>query len=226
MGKGFNKKENAFIYWYTNPGTEAFMNSGRAAVRAGYKPENAVIYGYQVKRKPVIAHRIDDILGRTKEGMRGLLYRIAFLCRDRMFFDIGDFYRPCKRIIKVRGKELEVDSLEIIPLDEISEQNRMCIDGITFKGKQNIALYILPDRNKAMDTFFRCVGALYGKTKEQVIADTISGKWYDNEDTDWKATAEIIRGDIRPPYIAPGHGKAPETTPNGIKRIGVLPSPK
>jgi hypothetical protein len=210
MGKESTMKESRFIFWYTYPGTEAFMNAGRAAVRAGYKPENAVMQGYLLKRKPEIANRIDDILGHTKEGMRNLLYRIAFLCRDRMFFDITDFYRPCKRIIKVRGKEVEKDSLEIIPLDEISERNRMCIDNIEFKGPKNVPVYKLPDRNKAMNTFFRCVGALYGKTKDQVITDTISGKWYDNEDTDWKKTAEIIRGGIRPPVIAPGHGKAPE----------------
>jgi hypothetical protein len=196
MGKEFNKKENAFIYWYTNPGTEAFMNAGRAAVRAGYKPENAVIYGYQLKRKPEIAHRIDDILGRTKEGMRDLLYRIAFLCRDRMFFNIADFYRKCKRTVKIRGREVEVDSFEIIPLGEISEQNRMCIDGITYKGPHSLPFYILPNRDKAFKLFMKCYKILMPAE--------------DNGETDWKATAEIIRGDIRPPVIAPGHGKAPE----------------
>ena len=54
MGNEFTPRENAFIYWYTNPKTEAFMNSGRAAVRAGYKPGNAVIQGYQLKKKPEI----------------------------------------------------------------------------------------------------------------------------------------------------------------------------
>jgi len=47
QGKEFTPKESRFIYWYTNPYSEAFLNSGRAAVRAGYKAGNAVIQGYQ-----------------------------------------------------------------------------------------------------------------------------------------------------------------------------------
>ena len=46
-----------------------------------------------------------------------------------------------------------------------------------------------------------------GKSKIDIMLGYFS---VDGEDTDWKATAEIIRENVRPPVIAPGHGKAPE----------------
>ena len=213
MGKKFNPKENAFIYWFTNPGTEAFMNAGRAAVRAGYKSENAVIYGWQLRQKPEISQTIDDVLEHTKEEMKSLIYRIAFLSRDRMFWKIGDFYRSCKRTVKIRGGgEIEVNSVEIIPLDEISERNRMCIDNIEFKGPQNIPMYKLPDRDKAADTFFKCAEIILGKPKIEIIKDAITGNYRNDtpDEMDWKKAAEFLRGDIRSPVIVPRDGKAPE----------------
>ena len=179
MGKEFNKKESAFIFWYTNPKYESFMNAGRAAVRAGYKPENAVVYGYQLKRKLEISKKIDEILENTKEGMKGLIYRIAFICRDRMFFNIIDFYRQIKRPVKPYKVKLSdgtweertwVYTFEAIPLDEISARNRMCIDGITYKGPNSDVFYKLPNRDKAADNFFKCIEILYGKSRGKYLA--------------------------------------------------------
>ena len=209
MGKGFNQKENAFIYWYTSPGSEAFMNAGRAAVRAGYKLESAVSYGWQLRQKLEISQTIDEVLEHTKEGMKSLIYRIAFLSRDRMFFKISDFYRSCKRTVKVRGgEEIEVNSVEIIPLDEISERNRMCIDNIEFKGPQNIPLYKLPDRDKAADTFFKCAEIILGKPKIEIIKDAITGNYRNDtpDEIDWKKTAGFLRESVKSllPYLDTG----------------------
>jgi len=211
----FNEKENAFIYWFTNPGTEAFMNSGRAAVRAGYKPTNAVIYGYQLRKKPEIAQAIDAIMGYTKEEMKSMIYHIAFLSRDRMFFKISDFYRSCKRTVKIRGGgEIEVNSVEIIPLDEISGRNQMCINNIEFKGPQNIPMYKLPDRDKAADTFFKCAEIILGKPKTEIMRDAIYGNCRNVTpiEMDWKKTAEFLRGDIGSPVIATPETVKPRKT--------------
>jgi hypothetical protein len=212
IGKEFNKKENAFIYWYTSPGSEAFMNAGRAAVRAGYKPGNAVIYGYQLRQKLEISKTIDMILERTKERTKSLIYRIAFLCCDRMFFVITDFYRQVKKPVKNPYKIKLPDGtweertwkydFEIIPLDEISEKNRMCIDGITYKGRDNKPFYILPDKDKAFETFLNCCKALYGK---DFLFKVINGTFSEsaNDETDWKKAAEFLRGDEAMVIIAP-----------------------
>jgi hypothetical protein len=227
MGKGFTPRENAFIYWYTNPETEAFMNSGRAAVRAGYKPGNAVVIGYQLKKNPDIAKAIDIILDRTKEGMRGMILRIAFLCRERMFWVITDFYRQIKKPLEKPYKYRKIKNgkpgpwklktweydFEIIPLDEIPERKRLCIDNITYKGPDGRPMYILPNRHKAEKTFFKCLEVLYGKTEAQIYADTMNGRDFTEsgyDDTHWKKTAEFLRGDDTRLIIAPGDGKAPE----------------
>jgi len=198
LGPGFTLKETAFIMWYIHPGTEAFLNAGRAAVRAGYNPDNAVTQGYLLKRKPHIAEKIEKLIIPIKRQLHDLIWRIAFLCADRMFFDISHFFRDCKRIIKIRGVEQEVDSFEAIPLDEISERDRMCIDQVTIKtiGGKDEFWYKLPDREKAYKTFMKCY--------EILIPERSTGEM------DWQETAEIIRENDRSPVIAPRHGKAPE----------------
>jgi len=184
MGKEFTMKESRFIFWYTYPGTEAFMNSGRAAVRAGYKEKSAVLQGYQLRQKPRIAKKIDSLLEVAKGRIHDLIYQIAFLSRDRMFFDITDFYRSCKRTVKIRGQKREVDSIEVIPLGEISERNRMCIDAVTYKtiGDEDEPWYKLANREKAYKTFMKCYKIINPEENDT--------------ETDWKATAEIIRGEI------------------------------
>ncbi|MDR2742620.1 MAG: terminase small subunit, partial [Treponema sp.] len=115
-GAALTRRELAFIFWYTYPGSEAFMNAGRAAVRAGYKPKSSVMLGYRARRKPEIAAAITKILDeRVGPGLRESLWCITWLCRIRMLFDVSDFYRPGKRIVKARGKETEINTYEIIP---------------------------------------------------------------------------------------------------------------
>ena len=182
MGDEFTMKESRFIFWYTYPGTEAFMNAGRAAVRAGYKEKYAVLQGYQLRQKPRIAKKIDSLLEMSKQKIHDMVLRIAFLSIDRFFFDIKDFYRPCKRIVKIYGVEQEIDSFKVIPLDEISERNRMCIDQVTIKTicGNDEAWYKLANRDKAFDMLMKCDEIL--QTLER-----------NTEEMDWKETAEIIR---------------------------------
>ena len=179
LGPGFTLKETAFIMWYTHPGTEAFLNAGRAAVRAGYNPDNAVTQGYLLKRKPRIAKKIEELIIPVKQELMETIFRIVQLCKIRMNWTITDFYRDGKMTVTVKGKPKEIEIFEIIPLEELSWKQRMCIDGITYKGPYNLPLYILPDREKAYKTFMKCYDILI----------PIS----DNEEMDWKATAEIIR---------------------------------
>jgi len=172
-------KESRFIFWYTNPKSEAFMNSGRAAVRAGYKASSAVWQGYQLRQKPRIAKEIDSRLVSVREDLSGMIYRIAKLCSIRYSWDICEFYREGKMTVTVKGKPKEVDIFEIIPLKELSWKQRMCIDGITYKGPYDLPIYILPDREKAIKLFMKCYDILVPEK--------------DTEEMDWKATAEIIR---------------------------------
>jgi hypothetical protein len=174
------KRERAFIFWYTYPGSEAFMNAGRAALRAGYKPKSAVMLGYRVRHKPEIATAITKILNeRVYPGLREAIWRIAWLCSIRMFFDISDFYRtfPCKR--KIGDTEFETWDFEVIPLTRLSYSQRMCIDGIDFKGPENKIIYKLPDREKEFNLLMRCYEILIPEKN--------------SEEPDYKKTAELFR---------------------------------
>jgi hypothetical protein len=180
-GITLTKRERAFIFWYTYPGSEAFMNAGRAALRAGYKPKSAVMLGYRTRHKPEIATAIRKILDEwVYPGLKEALWRIAWLCSIRMFFDISDFYRtfPCKR--KIGDTEFETWDFEAIPLTGLSYSQRMCIDGIDFKGPENKIIYKLPDRNKEFNLFMRCYEILSPEKNRG--------------EPDYKKTAELIQG--------------------------------
>jgi hypothetical protein len=180
-GAHLTRRERAFVFWYTYPGSEAFMNAGRAAVRAGYKKSSAVMLGCRVRHKPEIATAITKILDeRVRPGLEEALWRITWLCSIRMFFDVSDFYRSGKRVIKIRGRETEIEILEIVPLNELTYQQRMCIDGIDYRGPHGIPVYILPDRGKAYKLFMKCYEILKPEQND--------------EKQDYKETAEIIRG--------------------------------
>ena len=75
----------------------------------------------------------------------------------------------------------------------------MCIDGITYKDNDNSPFYILPDRDKAIELYIKCLEALYGKSRGEIFRDIDSGVFHsydkNNEKTNWKKTAEFLRGD-------------------------------
>jgi hypothetical protein len=156
LGPNFTPKETAFILWYTMPETEAFLNAGRAASRAGYKPENAVTQGYLLRRKPRIAEKIESRMVSVDIGLRETIYRILNLSRIRFSWSITDFYRsiPCKR--KIGDCEFDTWKPEAIPLNELEWPQRMCIDGLEFKGPDSELFYKLPDRDRAFKQFLQC----------------------------------------------------------------------
>lgn len=161
LGPGFTPKETAFIVWYTHPGTEAFLNAGRAAIRAGYKPENAVAQGYLLRRKPRIAAKIESRLQPVKDRLHETIWRILDVSRIRAFWVITDFYRtfPCKR--KIGDQEIDAWDFEAIPLNELEYKQRVCIDGLDIKGPESRVSYILPDRDKAFRQFLQCAMLLW-----------------------------------------------------------------
>ena len=97
-----------------------------------------------------------------------------------MLFDIKDFYRPHKKIIKLNGTEIDVNCFEIIPFDKLSWAQRMCVDNITFNGPQSEPIYILPDRDKNIDLFLKCYKLLIPER--------------DGKDMAYKHLAEILWG--------------------------------
>ena len=176
FGPGFTPKEAAFVAWYTHPGTEAFLNAGRAAIRAGYKPDHAIAQGYLLRRKPRIIKAIEEALPPVENSLVEELWRINRLSETRMFFDITDFYRnvPCKRKIRINGAEYEYDSMDIeaIPLEEIPADKRLCIDAIELKGPQSKVFYKLPDRRIAYRQFLQTAFLLFPQfTEDRQMTD-------------------------------------------------------
>jgi hypothetical protein len=166
------------------------MNAGRSASKAGYKG-NTTVQGYLLKQKPRIAEKIKSLFVPIQEQLHDVIWRIAFLCADRMFFDVRDFYRPCKRIVKIYGVEQEVDSYEVVPPNELTWEQQMCIDKVYVKticGNKEL-WYKLANRDKAIDMFMACYKRLVTEKR-------------DINTMDIDETMDIIR-DTRTHIIAP-----------------------
>jgi hypothetical protein len=166
FGPGFTPKEARFIAWYTHPGSEAFLNAGRAAIRAGYKQANAVTQGYLLKQKPRMAEAIKTALPSVEKNLMETIWRVWSLARIRMFWRIDYFYRtfPCKQKISIgKDQTAEIDSwdFEVIPLNEMSWPQRLCIDSIDYKGPEGKISYILPNRDKELKLFTECSVLLF-----------------------------------------------------------------
>jgi len=185
LHKELTRRENAFCYWYCNPESEAFLNSARSAIRAGYKKTNAIYIGYHLKQKPHIKTIIDSLLDQAKNGIRNYLWHIAFICESRMFYDTSAFYRLSLK---------DINYIETTPASVLPYYSNYCIDNIIFRqGKQ---LYKLPDRNKAETQFFKVYELLTGKSRADAYKD------YEDDAIElqtildcanWKKSAEYIR---------------------------------
>jgi hypothetical protein len=154
--------------------------------------------GYLLRQKPRIAEMITANLEVSKIELRDAANRVMHILQIRMFFDVSDFFRPCKRIVKSHGCEMEVKSYEAVPLSELSWEQRMCIDQVTIKtinGKDEW-WYKLPNRDKTIDLFLKYYKRMFPER--------------DNSEPDYKETAEIIREQGGLPVIAPMDGKPPK----------------
>jgi hypothetical protein len=176
-------REKRFVFWYCYPGTDAFQNQTRAAVRAGYKKDKAYMIGFQVKNKPNIVTAIKRVLdSKLKADLEEEFHKIIEIKKRRVHFDLADYvYKHEKDIpIDKEGHTISVIVEDLKDLADLAPELRMAIDGIDYKGPQAVKTYIMADREKAMNDLLNLYHKLHGPIDENA---------YDVE-----ATAEIVQG--------------------------------
>ena len=162
-------KEVRFIFWYTYPGSDAFMHKTKAALRAGYAEKHAGIYGQNLVKK--LYKTIKDALDtRVKADLETEYHRILEMKKRRVHYNVSDF----------------VDSENNFKsIHDLTPEQCELVDGVDLKGKDAVPALILPNREREMNSLIQMYEKITG-----LLGDTGSG--YDVE-----ATSEIIKGKLQ-----------------------------
>lgn len=175
------QKEKLFIFWYTYPESNAYHDSAKSARKAGYSQKNARMSGYHLRHSPKIAPLIAKFDKNTvKTGLEEAYHRIIQRKIARSEFKGLDFYK----IEDYTTEEGNVyTNVSIKKPEELSEEQKLCIDGIEFAGQRSIPIYKLPNRTAEENKLIE----LYEK---------INGEG-NKEGYEVETTAEIIKGNLQ-----------------------------
>lgn len=175
------QKEKLFILWYTYPASSSYHDSAKSARKAGYSQKNARMSGYNLRHNPKIAPLIaqfdKDVV---KTGIEDAYHRIIQRKIARSEFKGLDFYNIENHIAE-NGKIHT--SVTIKKPEELTEEQKLCIDGLEFVGQQSIPNYKLPNRTAEENKLIE----LYEK---------INGEG-NKEGFEVETTAEIIKGNLQ-----------------------------
>jgi phage terminase small subunit len=144
-----------FIIHYCTPGQPCFHNALQAAIKAGYREATAKTDIYEILRLPDIQKIIKKNESIAHQDLHSAAMRALELKQRRAFFDPLDFFE--KREIIVKNKKGEQHSKSIMnlrPLEEMTPEQRMCIDGIDIKGAGE-PVYLMADRERELSDIIK-----------------------------------------------------------------------
>ena len=175
------QKEKLFILWYTYPASSSYHDSAKSARKAGYSQKNARMSGYNLRHNPKIAPLIaqfdKDVV---KTGIEDAYHRIIQRKIARSEFQGLDFYNIENHIAE-NGKIHT--TVTIKKPEELTEEQKLCIDGVEIVGQRSIPNYKIPNRTAEENKLIE----LYEK---------INGEG-NKEGYEVETTAEIIKGNLQ-----------------------------
>jgi hypothetical protein len=179
--ENLNERQKLFVVWFCMPQTEYYHCALKAARKAGYTKNTANVAAHKMRRDPKIEKMIkqfEDAIGKINiidAAQRFLQEKII-----QGDYDIKDFYET--REYETKTGEIR-KRLMLKDLDDLTPEQRLCIDGIDVKGQQGTLVYMLPDREKVRDSLIA-----YAKKENAENGD---------DEFDTETIAEIIKGNIQ-----------------------------
>jgi hypothetical protein len=157
----------AFIIYYVTPGQSCFHNALQSALKAGYKKSTAKSDVYGLLREPDIQKIIRTNENLIHQKVHESAMRAIDLKQRRAFFDPIDYFE--EREITIEGKEGSYTKpvMALKTLEDMTPEQRMCIDGIDVKGQASIPVYLMADRGKELNDIIKIDNEL-----SKSIADT------------------------------------------------------
>jgi len=180
-GEKLTDTQKLFIIWFSTPGTEYYHRVLRAAKKAGYSLKTASVTAYKLRNEP----RIDKLIRQFEEKIGSKVNIVDAAQRwlqekiVRGDFRIGDFYKTVEYKDKL-GRPKQTILLK--PVQELTDEQQLCVDGLDVKGMQGTMVYSLPDREKVRDSLINFVQKSQGG---------------DDDDYDIETVAEIIKGNTQ-----------------------------
>lgn len=175
----YTEKEKLFIFWYTFPEGGTFHNATGSVRKAGY---NTYQRGWDIRTKPKIQKGIQQVENKfLKVRLEEAFTKIVEKRINRIDFDVADFYK----VEKIKKGKKTIKYTTIKPLDELTPEQRACIDGLDFTGPRGIENYKLPDRRTEENSLMQ----LYEK-----LTDNKSGNGGTFE---IEATADVIKNNLQ-----------------------------
>jgi hypothetical protein len=166
----------AFIVLYVTPGQPCFHNALQAALKAGYRKATAKSDVYGLLREPDIQKIIRANESLIHQKVHESAMRALELKQRRAFFDPLDYFQEKEITIKNKGEEYTGSVMGLKPLEEMTLEQRMCIDGIDIKGQANVPVYLMADREKELNDIIKIDNELakgLGSTDEEETREII-----------------------------------------------------
>lgn len=167
----------SFIINYVTPGQPCFHNAYQSAIKAGYKETAAKSTIYIILHDPDIQKIIKTNENLIHKKVHESSMRAIELKQHRAFFDPLDFFE--KKEITLTNKEGDTYSksvMDLKPLEDMTPEQRMCIDGIDIKGQANVPVYLMADREKELNDIIKIDNELakgLGSTDEEETREII-----------------------------------------------------
>jgi hypothetical protein len=172
-----NALRRMFLINYVTPGQPCFHNALQAALKAGYKESVAKTAIYTILREPDIQKIIKKNESMAYQALHESAMRALEIKQQRAFFDPIDFFdKKDITLVNKNGDEYIKSVMGLKPLEKMTPEQRLCIDGIDVKGQAAVPIYLMADRGKELNDIIKIDNELskgIGGTEEEETREII-----------------------------------------------------
>jgi phage terminase small subunit len=171
-GEELTERQQLFIIWFSTPGTRYYHMAIRAALKAGYSTNTANAEAYKMRQNPKIDRFIRKFENTiVKTNTIDVVQRWIQEKVTRGDYKVKDFYETVSYVNEKTGEP--VRKLQLKDLEDLDDEQMLCIDGVDVKGQQGTMIYTLPDREKVRDSLISLVQKMDHGNKDDEEEETI-----------------------------------------------------